>query len=94
MRYIESKAGPLFSEQGRRYLQDQLPPAVYRDPLQHHDYLASTPVSKSLLPRLFKAVGMDISKPEYYLIAEQMRPNEIDPEVAQKLDRIRQAFEL
>ncbi len=93
MRYIQSKVPPLFSEQGRKYLQDQLPPAVYRDPLQHHDYLASTPVSKSLLPGLFKAVGMDISKPEYYLIAEQMRPNEIDPEVAQKLDRIWQAFE-
>ena len=66
---------------------------MYRDPLQHHDYLASTPVSKSLLPGLFKTVSMDISKPEYYQMAEQIRPDEINPEVARMLDGIKQAFE-
>jgi hypothetical protein len=74
------------------YLRDQLPPAVYRDPLKDHDYLDSTPASKTLLPELFRRIDMPIGKSEYYLIAAQMRQDEIGDEVKAILDAIYQAL--
>lgn len=88
LRYVESRKGELWREPAQEYLRDQLPPAVLREPLASHDYLEGTPASKSLLPGLFKAAGIELSKQEYYLIAEQMRPEEIAGEVRDKLDAI------
>jgi hypothetical protein len=76
------------------YLRDQLPPAVFRDPLQDHDFLTTTPASKTLLPEFFKAAEVQISKKEYYLVAQEMRDDEIAPEINDKLDAIQQAFGL
>jgi predicted ATPase len=91
VRFIVSRNDASKGEDARRFLQDQLPPAVYRDPLGHHDFWASTPASKTLLPALFKAVQL-LSKEEYYLIAEQMLPEEIPVEVKSKLDRMAELF--
>jgi predicted ATPase len=92
VRYVASRTGPLFAELGRQFLQDQLPPAVYRDPLGHHDFWSNTPASKTLLPAFFQEVQLPVSKAEYYLIAEQMDPEEIPAEVERKLDRMAQLF--
>jgi predicted ATPase len=84
-RFIERRGASLVAHQ---YLEDQLPPAVLRTPLEDHDYLVNTPASKVILPELFKAAGVSISKQEYYLVARQMQPEEIAPEVRDKLDMI------
>lgn len=92
--YAESRVGPLFCAPAEQYLRDQLPPPVFRDPLQPHDYLTSIPASKTLLPEFFKVAGISISKREYYLVAQQMRADEVASEIRDKLDGIQQAFRL
>ncbi|MEM7534429.1 MAG: AAA family ATPase [Chloroflexota bacterium] len=75
-------------ETAMAYLQHQLPPAVYEDPLGEHDYLDVTPASKTLLPKFMEAADIALSKAEYYQIAMSMRPEEIPSEILEKLDLI------
>jgi len=56
--------------------------------------LTSIPASKTLLPEFFKVAGISISKREYYLVAQQMRADEVASEIRDKLDGIQQAFHL
>lgn len=93
LRYISRESGPLFAESARSYMQDELPPAILRDPLGNHDYRRRTPASKTILPALLEAGQVAIKKNEYYL-AEQMLPHEVASEVKQKLDDIATAFGL
>ncbi len=92
VRFVVSRGEPGMDEGARRFLQDQLPPAVYRDPLGHHDFWVTTPASKTLLPALFQAVQLPLSKEEYYLIAEQMLQEEIPVEVRNKLAKMAEVF--
>ena len=95
-RFVGSLKLDLFNQsdidRGMDYLKNELPPAVIRNPLADHDYLNSTPSSKSILPAFFKAAGIRIEKNEYYQIAEQMKPEEIHPDVLDKLDLINRIF--
>jgi len=84
-RYVEKSGGHLFADRADAFLRDQLPPAVYRDPLTQHDYLRTTPASKTLLPGFFEAAQLPISKREYYLVAETMTRDEIPDEVSEML---------
>lgn len=93
-RFIESRVEPLFAQAASTYIQDQTAPAALRDPLGDHDFLLNTPFSKTFLPELLKAAHVGITKSEYYLIAEQMKPEEVHPEVSAKLDTIKAAFAL
>jgi predicted ATPase len=92
VRFIATRGLPPLGELAQRFLQDQLPPAVFRNPLGDHAFWESTPASKTILPALFQDVQLPINKEEYYLIAEQMLPEEIPPEVGLKLDRIAELF--
>ena len=87
-RCVESVSTPLIASVGTRYLKDKLPGAVLRDPLGDHDYLNRTPASKTLLPGYFKAMEVALTKKDYYLVAEQMKEDEIASEIKQKLDDI------
>ncbi|MEW6359498.1 MAG: AAA family ATPase [Planctomycetota bacterium] len=89
-RFIETMAPrmPLLISAAERYLKDELPPAVIREPLGEHDYLNVTPTSKTILPGFFKAAGIGFSRTDFYLIAEQMEQDEICSEVGEKLDDI------
>jgi len=69
------------------FLREQLPPAVFGNPLADGDYVTAVAASKDLLPGFFRAAGMTgFHKRDYYQIAAQMLPEEIHPEVAAKLD--------
>ena len=81
-------------KQGREYLQEQLPPAVFKAPLSEYDYFVTTRASKTLLPDFFEAAGFDLPKSDYYLIAAQMLPDEIPSEVKEKLDLMLSALDL
>lgn len=83
----------IFPDKGLDYLKNQLPPVVYNDPLAEHEYLNVTPASKTLLPGFFEAVELDITKNEYYQIAAKMLPEEVSPEVIEKLDLISESLE-
>jgi len=84
--------GGLFQQQAAAsaedYLRKQLPPAVWEAPLGQHDYLDATPASKTLLPDMFKHIGVSLSRSDYYQIASAMKPEEIHAEVKQVLDEI------
>ena len=94
MRFVKSRLEPLFAQPAEAYLKDQLPPAVYRDPIKPHDYHNATPASKTLLPEFFRSVNLDITKQEYYLIAEQMEKSEIPDEVEETLNDIAKTFKI
>lgn len=82
----------LFALKGIDYLKNELPPAVYKNPLSDHDYLNSTAASKTLLPGFFREADLNITRQEYYQIASQMLPEEIPDEVKEKLDLICKAL--
>lgn len=90
-RFVGKHWGPVFSEKVGAFLQDRMPPIVFRDPLREDDYWATTAVSKTLLPSLFSEVGMNLSKQEYYFIALEMEKDEISAEVGEILDHIHKA---
>ena len=94
LRFVTDWIGPLFSEAAHKYLEDNLSPAAYRDPLSDDDYLTSTPASKTLLPGFFSAASMNIKKAEFYRIAEQMRADEIHPEVKAILNGIARTLDI
>jgi predicted ATPase len=87
-RFMERRTVSLYADKGMAYLDDELPKSALRDPLKDSEYMERTPVSKSILPGMFKAAGLDVPKEEYYLIAEVMSKEEIPSEIIAKLDAI------
>lgn len=61
------------------------------DPLVKR-YFESEPISKTLLPDMLQTAGVDAPKREYYEIAAQFLPDEIHPEIVERLNQIKQAF--
>ena len=75
------------------YWRDEFPPAVVRDPLGDHEFLNVTKARSRLLPPMLDAAGLgDLPYTRYREIAAIMLPEEIHPEVIEKLDRICLAF--
>jgi hypothetical protein len=78
-----------------KYLQDNLPPAVIREPLGEHEYLNVTKARTKLIPPALDAAGLTgFPYTSYSEIAAFMKPEEIHPEVKEKLDAIQKAFNL
>jgi predicted ATPase len=92
---VGNDAAPLHVADLRKYFEDNLPPAVVRDPLGDHAFLNSTKARTEILPPMLTAAGLPgIPYTEYHEIAAVMLPEEIHPEVTEKLDAIQQAFGL
>ncbi len=96
-RYVEWKVGTGAAkphlEDLRKHLEDTLPPAVLRDPLGNHEYLNATKARTKLISPALQAAGLpEIHYTSYFEIAELMKPEEIHPEVSEKLDAIVKAF--
>jgi hypothetical protein len=87
-RFLESQNLPRFGNQAMQEFRDQMPPAFLKTPLETIEFLRSAPASKTLLPQLLEAAGVDLPKREYAAIARQMLPAEIPGEVVEKLDAI------
>jgi len=87
-RFVSREVGELLAKPALDYLREQMPPAFYNNPLATSAFLKSEPASKTLLPELLSRSGVQIGKSEYFLIAEQMLPDEIPVEVGEKLDAI------
>lgn len=79
----------------RKYLEDNFPPAAIRDPLGDHAFLNSTKARTEILPPMLAAAGLPgVPYTEYHEIAAVMLPEEIHPEVTEKLNGIQKAFGL
>jgi len=56
-------------------------------------YFASQPVSKKLIPALLQVAGLNnVPKRDYFEIAAQFKPEEVHPEMIERLNQIKQAF--
>ncbi len=79
----------------RHYLADNMPPAFLVDPLKDLPYLIGTKARTNLLPPALDAAGLPgLPYTRYHEIAALMRPEEIHPEVVEKLDAIQKALSL
>jgi predicted ATPase len=79
----------------RRHFEENYPPAFLRDPLGDSPYLTGTKARTQLLPPALAAAGLpDIPYTRYHEIAAIMTPEEIHPEVIEKLDAVQRAFRL
>jgi len=79
----------------RAKLAELFPIAVLANPLADHPMLIGTKARTLLLPPLLDAAGLHgLDYSEYHEIAAIMGPDEIHPEVREKLDAIQQAFRL
>lgn len=98
-RFVERQVGAtgaqIYLADLRKHLEDTQPPAFLRDPLGEHGFLIGTKARTELIPPALAAAGLpDISYTRYHEIAALMRPEEIHPEVVEKLDSICKAFGL
>ncbi len=87
-RFVNAENTPLFAKLAMDYLREQLPPAFFHSPLDTSAFLRAEPASKTLLPEFVAKAGVAVSKSDYFLLARQMKREEIPPEVEEKLDAI------
>lgn len=56
------------------------------------NYFRNEPVSKTLIPTLMQSAGLNVPKREFCEIAAQFTPDEVHPEIVERLNQIKQAF--
>ncbi|MAE70843.1 MAG: hypothetical protein CME06_10285 [Gemmatimonadetes bacterium] len=96
-RFVEHQVGRSLAEQHiedlHAHFENEYPPAVLKDPLGEHEYLNTTKARTRLLPPALNAAGLHgFPYTRYNEIAALMIPEEIHPEVTEKLDAICRAF--
>jgi predicted ATPase len=98
-RFVEQKVGADSArphiEDLDRHFRETYPPAFIQNPLVDIPFIKNTKARKELLPPALDAAGL-IGFPytHYHEIAAVMKPEEIHPEIAEKLDQIMEAFSL
>lgn len=98
-RYVEKQVGEAAAQphiEGlRKHFQQSYPPAFLEDPFGDYPYLMASKARTDLLPPALSAAGLPgVPYTRYHEIAAVMKPQEIHPEVKEKLDRIQKAFNL
>ncbi len=101
-RFLESKLGAgapsepavaAMLDELRRTLDQEFLDDPYHPKMLVEKYLEAEKVSESLLPALLQAAGLhNVPKNRFSEIAAQFKPEEIHPEVIDKLDKIQRAF--
>ena len=88
-------AAPPHLEDLRKHFEQNYPPAFLKDPFADVPYLVGTKARTQLLPPALDAAGLHgFPYTRYHEIAALMKPDEIHPEVVEKLDAIQRAFRL
>lgn len=79
----------------KKHFEENYPPAFLKDPFGDYPYIVGTKARTELLPPALAASGLHgVNYPRFYEIAAVMLPEEIHPEVKEKLDAIQRAFGL
>lgn len=97
-RFVEATVGgaeaaALHVENMLAYWRNNFPPAMVQEPLGDHEILDSAKARTRLIPPLLEAAGLHgLPYTRYHEIAQVMLPEEIHPEVSEKLDAICRAF--
>lgn len=79
----------------RKHFQERHPPGFVRDPLGDYPFLIGVKARTDLIPPALDAAGLPgLPYTRYHEIAALMRPEEVHPEVREKLDAIPKAFRL
>jgi hypothetical protein len=98
-RFVENQVGkdaaaPHVSDLDK-YFQANFPPPFIENPLSDPAFLLSTKARVDLIPPALEAAGLfNIPYTKYNEIAAVMSPEEIHPEIREKLDAICQAFNI
>ena len=96
-RFVETEVGAgsaeLHVQDMLAYWRDKFPPAVVDDPLGDHEYLNVMKARTRLITPMLDTAGLQgLPYTRYHEIAALMLPEEIHPEVVEKLDAICRAF--
>ena len=96
-RFVERTVGaavsPAHADVLRAHLRETQPPAFLEDPHRDLPFLIGTKARTELIPPALTAGGLlNLPYQRYFEIAAVMRPDEIHPEVREKLDAIVKAF--
>lgn len=91
-RFVLHERGREATERARKYMKRSLPPALFDAP-SDAGVIESTKGS-DVLSKILQEAGLRLKKTEYCRIAAQMRPEEVHPEVHEKLDAIATHFEI
>ena len=95
VRQVGESAAMEHVEALRQYLSNNFPPAIIKDPLGDHEFLNTTKARTRLLPPILDAAGLQgFPYTKYNEIAAVMLPEEIHPEIREKLDAICKAFNI
>ncbi len=79
----------------QKHFEETYPPAFLKAPFEDTPYLKNTKARTDLLPPALDAAGLPgFPYTSYYEIAAVMKPEDIHPEVVEKLDLIMEAFSL
>ena len=101
-RYVEQRTGggalaaepvkAMLQELSRQLRNEFLDDPMHPEPLVE-TYFQATPVSKTLLPALLQVSGLtNVPKREFFEIAAQFKPEEVHPEIIERLKQIKQAY--
>lgn len=95
VRGVVGSAADLHVADLERHFAKVYPPAFREDPFADLPFLKGTKARTELLPPALAAAGLpELHYTRYHEIAAVMRPDEIHPEVVEKLDGIQKAFGL
>lgn len=67
-------------------------PDVFNNPLEDTPFMVTARASKDILPKLFEALSLSLAKADYFKIVSYLRPEEVHPEIIEKLDLIDRLF--
>ena len=93
VRFVTIEEPTVAAKTADRFIRDQLLPPVYRSPLKDHEYHRRMK-GKTVISRALAGMERPPSQGEYWRIAAVMEPEEIHPEVVEKLDAIAEWFGL
>lgn len=96
-RFVASEVGPGHAEEAQRaigeHFRDRFPPPFVKNPFADEPFLTRTKARTELIPPALTAAGLPaFPHTRYREIAAVMRPEEIHPEVLEKLDLLCKAF--
>ena len=101
-RYVEQRTGGgalaaepvkgMLKEMTRQLRKEFLDDPMHPEPLVE-TFFQATPVSKTLLPALLQSAGLNnVPKREFFEIAALFKPDEVHPEIIERMNQIKQAF--